>query len=289
MGRLSPGPTRWPPKAERRLVPAKSNQKPQTSPPAFPPFVPDHLLLVSTSGAQPACESCRSPPQLHSVLLAPFAGRALHLVARSDPLLPRTTPCHHPALIPLSTIPPSATAPSASAPWASFRFLGTLQVHPRERLPEHPPPPALLHLRPLGPRPPRPVDQIAERVGPAPLLSPSRPPCPLHVADQTPHLPRPPTPDRPWHPPRRTPRIPPRQRGFRTQVRRRWFWAGAMGLRRPRCAPCSPLPHPAPLSPCMPSFSALPSCPFPRRRPSLRVCRAGVSPSRSGMTRLFWD
>ena len=30
MGRISPGPTRWPPGAERRLVPAKSNLKPQT-------------------------------------------------------------------------------------------------------------------------------------------------------------------------------------------------------------------------------------------------------------------
>ena len=31
MGRISPGPTRWPPGAERRLVPTKSNLKPQTS------------------------------------------------------------------------------------------------------------------------------------------------------------------------------------------------------------------------------------------------------------------
>ena len=31
MGRISPGPTRWPPGAERRLVPAISNLKPQTS------------------------------------------------------------------------------------------------------------------------------------------------------------------------------------------------------------------------------------------------------------------
>ena len=30
VGRISPGPTRWPPAAERRLVPAKSNLKPQT-------------------------------------------------------------------------------------------------------------------------------------------------------------------------------------------------------------------------------------------------------------------
>ena len=31
MERISPGPTRWPPGAERRLVPTKSNLKPQTS------------------------------------------------------------------------------------------------------------------------------------------------------------------------------------------------------------------------------------------------------------------
>ena len=30
VGRISPGPTRWPPGAERRLVPTKSNLKPQT-------------------------------------------------------------------------------------------------------------------------------------------------------------------------------------------------------------------------------------------------------------------
>ena len=37
MGRISPGPTRWPPGAERRLVPAKSNLKRQTSNPARVP------------------------------------------------------------------------------------------------------------------------------------------------------------------------------------------------------------------------------------------------------------
>ena len=31
MGRISPGPTAWPPGAKRRLVPAKSNLKPETS------------------------------------------------------------------------------------------------------------------------------------------------------------------------------------------------------------------------------------------------------------------
>ena len=37
MGRISPGPTRWPPGAKRRLVPAKSNLKPQTSNPIAGP------------------------------------------------------------------------------------------------------------------------------------------------------------------------------------------------------------------------------------------------------------
>ena len=40
VGRISPGPTRWPPGAERRLVPAKSNLKPQTYPrQSSPPYV----------------------------------------------------------------------------------------------------------------------------------------------------------------------------------------------------------------------------------------------------------
>ena len=38
VGRISPGPTRWPPGAERRLVPAESNLKPQTSNPDCPPI-----------------------------------------------------------------------------------------------------------------------------------------------------------------------------------------------------------------------------------------------------------
>ena len=52
MGRISPGPTRWPPGAERRLVPAKTNLKPQTSNRyddllrAPPPDCIDDLLLV---------------------------------------------------------------------------------------------------------------------------------------------------------------------------------------------------------------------------------------------------
>ena len=44
LGRISPGPTRWPPGAERRLVPAKSNLKPQTSVNHIPPFPIPHGL-----------------------------------------------------------------------------------------------------------------------------------------------------------------------------------------------------------------------------------------------------
>ena len=47
MGRISPGPTRWPPGAERRLVPAKSNLKPQTIP------RPTHAHLHSQSSETP--------------------------------------------------------------------------------------------------------------------------------------------------------------------------------------------------------------------------------------------
>ena len=46
MGRISPGPTRWPPAAERRLVPAKSNLKAQTAlyfSALKPSLIPIHL------------------------------------------------------------------------------------------------------------------------------------------------------------------------------------------------------------------------------------------------------
>ena len=44
MGRISPGPTRWPPGAERRLVPAKSNLKPQTYYDGNPSNLDDFIL-----------------------------------------------------------------------------------------------------------------------------------------------------------------------------------------------------------------------------------------------------
>ena len=50
MGRISPGPTRWPPGAERRLVPARSNLKPQTFSFSFslPSGPPTDILLKAT-------------------------------------------------------------------------------------------------------------------------------------------------------------------------------------------------------------------------------------------------
>ena len=47
MGRISPGPTRWPPGAERRLVPAKSNLNPQTSRSQLLPVTDRRILRPS--------------------------------------------------------------------------------------------------------------------------------------------------------------------------------------------------------------------------------------------------
>ena len=51
MGRISPGPTRWPPGAERRLVPAKSKLKPQTSPSAKVRCIAPDLTLHKCDAA----------------------------------------------------------------------------------------------------------------------------------------------------------------------------------------------------------------------------------------------
>ena len=50
MGRISPGPTRWPPGAERRLVLAKSNLKPQTT-------------FRTGAGLGPFLEPCSGAPE----------------------------------------------------------------------------------------------------------------------------------------------------------------------------------------------------------------------------------
>ena len=54
MGRISPGPTRWPPGAEKRLVPAKSNLKPQTSWGLSGPAA--HVLWARLCGYGVCCE-----------------------------------------------------------------------------------------------------------------------------------------------------------------------------------------------------------------------------------------
>ena len=54
MWRISPGPTRWPPGAERLLVPAKSNLNPQTvSSKSSEPHVPNHCRKRKSSTIQP--------------------------------------------------------------------------------------------------------------------------------------------------------------------------------------------------------------------------------------------
>ena len=55
MGRISPGPTRWPPGDERRLVPAKSNLKPQTS------NLPAALIHKATAKAKAAAARTDPP------------------------------------------------------------------------------------------------------------------------------------------------------------------------------------------------------------------------------------
>ena len=92
MGRISPGPTRWPPGAERRLVPAKSNLKPQTlrlrltvealysQPPLFSNLqgaVSTLVLIARPIQCVPGQvqESCRAPV---TVNLTPTLSRVRH-------------------------------------------------------------------------------------------------------------------------------------------------------------------------------------------------------------------
>ena len=57
-GGISPGPTRWPPGAEERLVPERSNLKPPTLYPTHPETVPkmNFFHLVSLA------KQCKYPP-----------------------------------------------------------------------------------------------------------------------------------------------------------------------------------------------------------------------------------
>ena len=61
MGKISPGPSRWPPGAERRLVPDISNLKPQTSNHKWPTTEPRGYITPAAWGfpaaSQPVPES----------------------------------------------------------------------------------------------------------------------------------------------------------------------------------------------------------------------------------------
>ena len=78
MGRISSGPTRWPPGAERRLVPAKPNLKPQTSWPRNclqdPYFGPYRIIRIDGSRIHVRC----SPRLGGELLCAPKQLRHYH-------------------------------------------------------------------------------------------------------------------------------------------------------------------------------------------------------------------
>ena len=79
MGRISPGPTRWPPGAERCLVPANSNLKPQTS--TYPRPHGDSLLAPPNS------------PTLSDVIAAIIAGlQEARAPQQADDEMPQAPP-----------------------------------------------------------------------------------------------------------------------------------------------------------------------------------------------------
>ena len=92
--RISPGPTRWPPRAERRLVPAKSNLKPQTT----GPHSPDNATTPA-----PACTG--------------HQGRRAHTPgARTRTLVVTTRRTQHPTpALEAQGPPPSPTALSSAS------------------------------------------------------------------------------------------------------------------------------------------------------------------------------
>ena len=100
MGRISPGPTRWAPGAERRLVPAKSNLKPQTC--AFRELCLVALLVVPGCPLRVCALALPRrplPPPLGGVVCAPRTVPALG-AGRAVPRGPRPSTC--PALVPCS-------------------------------------------------------------------------------------------------------------------------------------------------------------------------------------------
>ena len=79
MGRISPGPTRWPLGAERRLVPAKSNLKPQTLERQYPTYETDFSIRAQIQNL----------PMLPN---DPKTGRVSELLADLDHWAGRLTP-----------------------------------------------------------------------------------------------------------------------------------------------------------------------------------------------------
>ena len=155
--------------------------------PSHPPLTLPHLRRLPVSSSPAALLASRLPvPPALPWPLAPGASRSCSCpVLRLAPIPP----------LPLQQLP------QHPSPEFTPLLLGTVQVQPRERLSQHPPPLALLHLWAPFPGPPCPANQVAEGVGPPPLLPSPRPACPLHVADQLRHSPRRPPRDCPGPPP----------------------------------------------------------------------------------------
>ena len=94
MGRISPGPTRWPPGTERRLVPAKSNLKPQTSKLFSPEGTPRHERAAHRHNVpyRPPAKLEQPEPTLHDRHdpTHPTAGQAGHWAAQTIDDVPTT-------------------------------------------------------------------------------------------------------------------------------------------------------------------------------------------------------
>ena len=210
MGRISPGTTRWPPGAERHLVPANSNLKPQTSrrrqekeracgtspqaqPHAHTP--PRHITRVNTRTlahpehpGSPACHAARRA--------RPSSQRRHHLTPRGD--TPWVAPRLHAEILPAAPTtrapapvePKTAAEPPRGRPSPTTRPTLSPTVAHCNSLPSQPPPqnvkpnpvqnkPSALeadgrqHTRqrtPLRPTGPNPSPQ------PSKLLNPPQPP-----------------------------------------------------------------------------------------------------------------
>ena len=187
----------------------RTRLRPRTPPPLLPS--PPPLVLCSPLGVLVRvlhhhiplhCQSCPCPPPRTCTSLLPSSPPLVRHIPSSpsstsaDPLRPPPRiPSARPSARPW---PPALSAPH-SCPCPALRvatvlsfplqqlsqhlnpgllplLLGTVQAHPRQRRPQHPPPPPLFHLRPSLPGPPRPADQVGVcgREGPAQASMPVR-------------------------------------------------------------------------------------------------------------------